>query len=81
MKQVQPLGYPNGATICGIKGCIEQGLVYLCGAEANAYLQVKESSTRDRPSYQEVLLPLGLRFVYVSGESLCGDSERLCLLQ
>ena len=37
VKEVEPLGYPNGATICGIKGCMEQGLVYLCQQEAYAY--------------------------------------------
>lgn len=37
VKLVEPLDPPNEAIICGIKGCLKRGVVWLCEEEANAY--------------------------------------------
>jgi hypothetical protein len=33
----EPVGYPDGAIICGIPGCNRPGLVWLVGSEAIEY--------------------------------------------
>lgn len=37
VKLVEPLHPPNEAVICGIKGCLKRGSVWLCEEEADAY--------------------------------------------
>ena len=37
VKLVKPLHSPNEALICGVKGCLKRGLVWLCEEEADAY--------------------------------------------
>ena len=34
---VPPVGYPNTAAICGLRGCEEVGLIWLDDAESQAY--------------------------------------------
>ena len=37
VKVVEPVDPPNEAVICGIKGCLKRGSVWLCIEEAAAY--------------------------------------------
>jgi len=34
---VEPVGYPNSSTVCGIPGCKNQGVIWLDDAEQNQY--------------------------------------------